>query len=173
MEEPTQARLKELLFYDPLLGIFVRKVRTAQMNRIGDIVGVNPACDGYSRISVDGKQRLAHRLAWIITHGDISEEYEIDHENRNRNDNRISNLRLVVRNQNSANASIPSHNTSGYKGVYWNKRKKKWRAFIKVDGEQKHLGYFECKNEAAIAYNNAASFYFGEYANLNVIVEGA
>ncbi len=71
--------------------------------------------------------------------------------------------------ENSRSQKTRSNNTSGYKGVYWEKQLKKWRARIKVNYQGVHLGVFSDKEEAAKAYNAAALEYFGEFAKLNII----
>jgi len=71
------------------------------------------------------------------------EKFECDHINRNKLDNRKENLRIVTRRQNSLNVGQLKNNTSGYKGVTWNKKYKKWRAYIESEGIKYHLGYFE------------------------------
>jgi len=96
----------------------------------------------------------------------------VDHANGNPLDNRKINLRICIQKENLANARIPSHNTSGYKGVTYFKRDGRYRAYIKIDQKQYHLGYFNTKEEAAIAYNNKAAEVFGEFALLNNIHEG-
>ena len=60
-------------------------------------------------------------------------------------------------------------NQSGYKGVSWHKKAKKWASFIRLDGKTIYLGLFMHKIEAAKTYNNAALPHFGEFAKLNVL----
>ena len=91
----------------------------------------------------------------------------IDHINHNAIDNQRNNLRNCTPAQNTCNRRTPSNNTSGYKGVYWERGQ--WRARIVVNRKPKHLGYFHCKHEAAKAYNTAAKMYHGQYALLNII----
>jgi hypothetical protein len=91
----------------------------------------------------------------------------VDHVNRNGLDNRRINLRPATVSQNQANRGPLSNNTSGYKGVSWNRGRHKWSAIIKVAGEVTRLGFFDDPIEAARAYNQAASEAFGEYAYLN------
>ncbi len=162
----TQLRLKEVLSYDPNTGDFVRLVqRRGPKNGIGEIAG----CDngqGYIRIYVDGKPYKAHRLAWLYVHGSMPLN-EIDHINGNRSDNRIANLRDVVRSKNNMNRPRHRTNAAGIKGVSFNKRSKKWVAQIQHQGRKIGLGYFLSKEEAAIAYLNASSQMFGEFARAN------
>jgi len=95
----------------------------------------------------------------------------VDHKNKIRTDNRRENLRVCNIIQNNLNKSINKRNTSGYTGVYWDKEHKKWRAGISYCNKSINLGYFKVIQEAAKAYNRAASKLFGEYAHLNIIKE--
>jgi len=92
-----------------------------------------------------------------------------DHINFNKLDNRTKNLRVCTKGQNQANTVKRIDNTSGFKGVTWYKRDRKWRAQIGFKGLVKQLGDFIDKVEAAKAYNNAARLYFGKYAIINNI----
>ena len=83
----------EVLDYNPDTGIFIRKLRTSARVKVGDVVGCLDS-NGYLRISVDGKNYWAQRLAWIYVHGDNIGDAKIEHVNKNRTDNRICNLRL-------------------------------------------------------------------------------
>ncbi len=105
-----------------------------------------------------------HRLILKNPKGLIS-----DHINGNRLDNRRKNLRVVNAQQSAFNTGLSSRNKFGYKGVSFQKEKEKYRAYIKINGHQKHLGYFKTKEEAALAYNEKAKNYHGEYARLNTL----
>ncbi|MDA6380520.1 HNH endonuclease signature motif containing protein [Escherichia coli] len=69
-------------------------------------------------IMINGKAYPAHRLAWLIVYGTMPDGF-IDHINRVRTDNRISNLRLVTHSENMQNRKIQKNNKSGYRGVSW------------------------------------------------------
>ena len=105
----------------------------------------------------------------IIMHREILLTDEaVDHINRNGLDNRRANLRPATRSQNSRNASKRSDNTSGFKGVGIYKPYGNWRARITVEtGKRITVGYFKTPLEAAIAYDEAAIKYHGEFASLN------
>jgi hypothetical protein len=92
--------------------------------------------------------------------------YCIDHINRNGLDNRRANLRLATPSQNAAN-SKPRNPRSGYKGVWFDKRKRKYRAAIWHNNKRIHLGYFDAKIEAAKAYDAAARKHHGRFASPN------
>lgn len=92
---------------------------------------------------------------------------KVDHRNRDRGDNLLSNLRPATTSQNGANAR-GRRRTSEYKGVSWFASREKWRAVICVNRKQHHLGYFTDPTEAAKAYDRAARQHFGAYAKTNL-----
>lgn len=94
---------------------------------------------------------------------------QIDHINHNPSDNRKANLRMVTQQENIFNNPIRKDNTSGYKGVSFNKSAKKYQATIVLNGKSYYLGIYKDKLEAAKAYNQKAMELFGEYAFLNAI----
>lgn len=93
----------------------------------------------------------------------------VDHRNGDKSDNRRCNLRFATAQQNNRNSHARRGSTSRFKGVDW--QDGHWRARIQVDGRQINLGSFHTQREAAIAYNNAAMQYFGEFALLNSILD--
>jgi hypothetical protein len=94
---------------------------------------------------------------------------DCDHANENTLDNRRLNLRPSSNSQNHANMGRSKSNTSGYKGVTWHAKRRKWQAGIGVMGRFIYLGIFDRKEDAALAYNEAARKYFGEFAQLNIL----
>ncbi len=147
----TAARLRELLHYDPLTGIFTRLVRTSQNANVGDVAG-SPDDAGYIRISVDGKRYRAHRLAWLYMKGEWP-ALHIDHEDTDTGNNRWLNLREATRSVNAQNQRRPhSDGASGYLGVTWEARRGRWSVRI-WDGEHnRHLGYFDDPKDGHAAY---------------------
>lgn len=91
----------------------------------------------------------------------------MDHINRNRLDNRRCNLRYATASQNAANTKMRSSNTSGFRGVWWNKNENVWQAEIGIGGRRQRLGVYATPQEAAAAYDAAAIKAFGEFASLN------
>ena len=121
-------------------------------------------------IHIDGKIQIIKLHHEII--GRPSKGYEVDHINGNRLDNRRCNLRFVTHQQNAFNAKkhravIPGVNPSCYKGVNWRNDRYKWVSRITINGRRLYLGLFPTEREAALAYNQAATQYHGEFANLN------
>lgn len=90
-----------------------------------------------------------------------------DHIDRNKANNRRRNLRLCVRSHNQANAARRRDNTSGFKGVNWHKKLGFWRTRIQVTGEEVFIGLFTSVREAALAYDDAARLFYGEFARVN------
>lgn len=104
---------------------------------------------------------LLHRLIMEAPKG-----VEVDHINRNVLDNRRTNLRLCSRKENSRNRNYTKSNGLP-KGVHWRTGSSTYRAAISVDGEFISLGSFRDPITAAVAYDEAAIKYFGEFARLN------
>ena len=135
--------------------------------------------DGYAvgyRKDLPRKHKIWIKMHRLIMYNELDLFSEIDHANHNIIDNRKQNLRVCTRRQNSVNV-IPTGG-SKYLGVCIVKRitRKKtgkiyiyyrYCASIRVNGKRKYRGYFKTEVEAAIAYDNAAKIYHGEFANLN------
>jgi hypothetical protein len=120
---------------------------------------------GHSNYIVSAKNGIRlHRLIM-----NYPSNMEIDHKNHNKLDNRKENLRVCTGSQNKMNGKIHKDNFSKFKGVSWNKKNNKWVACIYTNNKNKFLGCFNNKIDAAIAYNNAALKYYGEFALLNKI----
>lgn len=105
------------------------------------------------------KEYKLHRLITNAQPGD-----QVDHINLNTLDNRKSNLRICTHAENQHNRKMYKTNKSGYKGVYWYKPTKKWKAQISIDGKRISLGYFKDIIDAHEAYKEAAIRLYGEYA---------
>lgn len=90
----------------------------------------------------------------------------VDHINGNILDNRRENLRICTNAENIRNQKRNITNTSGYKGVSWNKRYGKWVAFICFNGKNKNLGSFSTAEQAHKTYCEASSKYHGEFGRV-------
>jgi hypothetical protein len=153
---PTQARLKELLRYDPITGSFTWIVERRRRVKAGTPAGSKHNA-GYLTIRIDYVACLYHRLAFLYVHGFLPEQ--IDHINGDRTDNRISNLRAATGRLNSRNNSLRSDNKSGVCGVSWDSTRSKWVARIRTDSGYKYLGRFDDLEEAKRTYSEAKERY--------------
>lgn len=158
----TQSALKKDLHYDPETGEFTWLVSTNYNALAGSTAGCLDRQE-YQVIRVQGKNYKAHRLAWLYTHGEFPPD-GLDHKNRDRSDNRISNLRLATNAENMQNIPIPSSNTSGHIGVSWDKATQKWLAQIQINRKKINLGRFH-NLEDAIAARKAAELKYHTFQN--------
>lgn len=145
-----QERLAQKYTYDPQTGVFQRNTPWGRQ-KVGDVAGcVSP--QGYRYLTFNGRATPAHRLAWLWVYGDWPSG-DIDHINRDRLDNRISNLRCVSRSVNCHN--ILPRSASGEKGVTAASKGNRWEARIMVKRKSLHLGTYASLEEAAAARKGA------------------
>lgn len=169
----TPEYIRELLDYDPQTGDFIwmrRKLRSnfERMDKIwnsrlaGKPVAKRKHRHGHLQIGLHCKNYMAHRVAWAHYYGKWP-EHDIDHKNGNPADNRITNLRLATDSENLCNAKIRINNTSGIKGVSWNKKSHKWYAYINKDSKMIGIGRFHCFGRAIAARKVAEKELHGEF----------
>ena len=152
MTKLTQEKVHQLLDYDPETGELKWKV--ARGNRKMGAVAGSVGPDGYRQIEINRKNYRGHRLAWLWWYGYFPEN-DIDHINRVRSDNRLSNLREVSRTCNSRNCVTRSKSRSEVNGVFWDEKSEKWRSSIMVASKAKCLGRHKDLVEA-VAHRLAA-----------------
>jgi hypothetical protein len=142
----TRERVLELLAYDKETGEFTWKPRKA-----GHTHGVS----GYVEITIDGIQVKAHRLAWLVTHGEWPTGM-LDHINGDPSDNRLKNLRAADARINAENRrSARAGSKSKLLGAQWHKQRAKWQAAITVHKRKIYLGIFDTQEEAHEAFVSA------------------
>jgi hypothetical protein len=135
--ELTQARLKELLHYDPATGIFTWLCDRGGRAHAGDVAGAISV--GYRRPMVDGRRYLASRLAWFYMKG-VWPSGDIDHKDRTPLNDRWDNLRPATKKQNGENRKVHKNSTTGVRGVAWDSRLSKYRAQITHNKRNHFLG---------------------------------
>lgn len=137
MKTLTQERLKQVVSYDPATGLFSRDAKAGE--------------SGYVRLSIDGSDYLAHRLAWLYMTGSWPKG-QIDHKNGTRSDNRWDNLRDVTTRVNSQNQRKPMNTNvnTGLLGSYRNGDR--FMSKIKVNGRIVYLGTFDTPEQAHEIY---------------------
>jgi len=170
MKQPIEipvSRIREVLSYDPLTGIFLWKVKTGDKVVVGSRAG-NATGHGKARISVDTVLYAAHRLAWVIMTGEQPPDV-IDHANGDPLDNRWANLRAADYSLNSANRASQSNSQTSVKGVCYVpylSRKKPWLAQLTCKGVPRLRKCFATQEEAKAAYDEAARRWFGDFARI-------
>lgn len=154
-----------LMNYDPDTGyVSWRPGRKYAKRKPGERLGCSDQRKGYRviYITIPGRtvQVKEHRLAWLIFYG-VWPDGEIDHINHDTADNRMINLRCVSGAENSKNASLRKTNKSGYTGVHYCKRARKWKAQHNVSGKRMCVGLFGTAEEAntAVSASRAAHGY--------------
>lgn len=158
----SREKLKELLSYDEKTGIFIWKIANTRRIHVGDEAG--RIKEGYIKIGINNKEYYAHRLAWLYIYGDWPNKF-IDHINGNRSDNRIENLREVTQAENVRNSKMPKTNTSGIKGVRWNKKDGKWRAQCGIGGKMIYVGQYDSISEAKESVMRFREEHHKQFAN--------
>jgi hypothetical protein len=158
-KQPTAARLRELLDYDPATGIFKWKKRPCIRScvRPGDEAGFTGP-RGYSVIQIDGCQIMSHRLAWLHFYGSFPRD-TVDHIDRNKSNNAISNLREASISEQRGNLSPSKTQTDGFRGIYWDPKRKSWQA----RQAKRFLGRFREMHDAVRAFDEAAKLYYGSF----------
>jgi hypothetical protein len=182
MSELAPDLVRRLLDYDPETGVLTWRARTPDMFEEGKHSAKNSCAawngqfagraagvsreDGYRRVMVLGKNLFSHRIAWAIMTGSWPRE-QIDHINGIKNDNRFINLREASCSQNAMNVPAQKNNTSGFKGVSWDKSCSKWRAEIMREKTKHVLGWFDRVEDASSAYQAAAKEMHREFARVS------
>lgn len=175
MARMSEEYLKTYFQYNLETGYFIwiKLKKFMSKDKLGNKAGWVDA-KGYTRIKIGKKHHYAHQLAFLYMTGSYQPDgLIIDHINRNKSDNRWSNLRLVDGSQNCLNRT-PENNKSGYRGVFFDKNRtsvNKWRSYIKHEGKNIILGYFLKKEYAAYAFNVAALILRKDFAyDLNTVI---
>lgn len=157
----TQERLRELLEYFPATGEFIwkrnkgKQIAGTSANRVTD--------SGYRIVMLDRENYRQHRLAFFYMTGEWPTEF-VDHINGDKSDNRWENLRECSKSQNGFNVGTKCTNTSGFKGVSWRQDRNKFRAYTRIKGQIKHLGYFDDPELADLVVTSARELHHGEFA---------
>jgi len=137
----------------------------------GKVVG-NANSEGILQVGItlEGEKYFTtiHRLIWAFESGEWPPAgHHIDHRAGDRSDNRIHRLRPGTTTENARNKKLYRNNTSGFKGVSWDRQAGRWFAQIGIEKKVKKLGFFDDPMQAARAYDAAAISNFGRFARTN------
>lgn len=144
------------IHYDPHTGVFTRLSNGRPMGR--------PDRKGYLLASIYPYAYRLHRLAWLYMTGEWPEQ-EIDHVNGITGDNRWINLRPCNHQQNNHNQPLRRNNTSGVKGVHWDRRHRKWHVQVCLNYKIHQGGFFEHLADAEKSVRELREKLHGEFAN--------
>lgn len=170
LDDPLTAdQLRAQLDYIPSSGAFIwrRRIVRNQYDKTwntryaGTVAGTSQ--HGYIQILLFGRLYLGHRLAFLWMTGNWP-ALEADHEDSNPSNNRWSNLRDATRSQGLMNTRKRSDNTSGYKGVRFEKRRNHWIAEIEAHGRRHYIGAYPTPEAAKLARDAAADLLHGDFA---------
>jgi hypothetical protein len=155
---------KEFLhnIFDYCDGKIFWKAKLSSKTHIGTRAGCLSS-DGYRYVGINKKRYSEHRIIFLMEKGYLPKL--VDHIDNNPLNNKIENLREATNFQNSQNAKLAKTNTSGFKGVFWHKINKKWLVSLKIQGKNKHFGYFKDLELAALVVQEARNKYHGSFAN--------
>ncbi len=160
----TQDYLKSIVEYNYESGVFTwQQTKSGRSKKEAGSVH----SDGYCHIMIDAVSYQTHRLVWLYCNGELPPVRSVDHINRNRSDNRISNLRIAKLFQNGHNKNLLSNNKSGLRGIRF--KKNRWEVSCMINNKRKYLGRYMTKQEAVAAYNNYAGPILGEFFNPIII----
>jgi hypothetical protein len=154
--------LMEHLLYDPDTGMFIWIKAPMGSIKVGTIAGTVTR-NGYLRLVLQNKHYSMHRMVFLYMEGYIPEL--VDHINGNVRDNSWKNLREATKSTNACNRGIPISNTSGIKGVSFDKSNNKWRAQLQFEGKSINIGRFKTKVEAEAAIKAKRDLIHGEFSN--------
>lgn len=160
---PSFERLHEAFDYCPDTGALTRKIPSRGLrSKAGDAVGGLTKA-GYTQVVLDGRHYFAHRIIWKMQTG-MEPPPVIDHRDGDNDNNRWGNLREATPTGNSCNAKRRSDNTSGFKGLSYDRKRKKWRAYIIMDRQQNDIGRFVCFGKALKSMQTARRDLHGAFA---------
>jgi len=153
--------VRSIFNYDPVTGKVTWKITLSKRAVAGKPAGY---LDDQGRIKVGINDRcyMMHRIIWLWMTGSWP-KYEIDHKDEIKSNNKWKNLRAATPSENHRNRGPQKNNTSGYKGVTYVPKRKRWIAGIKLNGYRHNLGSFTSAEEAYAAYCKAAIRLHGKF----------
>ena len=163
---PPYDELSRHLKYDPLTGVGTWLVSISNNVQAEEPAGTLHR-NKYLRIKYKAKIYISHRLFWFLQTGHDPRGLTVDHIDRNGLNNKFCNLRLANGNEQQHNKSKYINNTSGCKGVYWDKLEQKYIARIYFHNKQIYLGRYKIFEEAVAARQAKELELFGEFSPLH------
>jgi hypothetical protein len=145
IDVPSKEYLRSIFSYDPETGKLIWIKRVANKTKIGSEAGWK--AKKYLQVTLNGHHYYVHRIIWQLVHGNLSNEDQIDHDDRNPLNNRLLNLEKVTQSINMKNQSMPKNNSSGIIGVSFHKFSGMWIG--KITNQKKvEVSYHKTRNLA-------------------------
>ena len=141
----TWKQLDELLFYNSETGKLYYKVSKGGRVKAGEEVG-SIGGTGYLNVKIRGVKYRVHRVIWALVYKEKPPAI-IDHEDGNKQNNKLTNLRVATKSQNSHSSKLRHNNSTGFAGLTYHKRSKSWFTKIVKDGIL-YGKYFKSKDKA-------------------------
>ena len=163
MSNITAEYVNEYLTYDASSGNLYQRKKRPKV-QVGNIAG-GITTKGYRYIQLGNRKYPAHHIVWLLETGTFPIK-QLDHIDGNKINNHFSNLREVSNKQNTENRGKQRNNKSGYKGVSFNTRLKKYVAQIQHNSIPIYIGVFHTAHEAHLAYEKKAKELFTHYSRL-------
>lgn len=157
----TQELVKKLFDYNAETGELTWLASYQRPDVVGKRAGWFDESTGYWKVAVERINLVAAKIIWLWVHGELPHLVP-DHKDNNRSNDRLDNLRLATKGQNSINSKKNSRNTSGLRGASLCKVMGRWRSSIRIQGVSLNLGRFDTPEEAHQAWYDAAIEAFGE-----------
>lgn len=154
----TQDELKRVIEYNPDTGEFYWRVKASKNIAVGSLAGSVNA-QNYWQIRLYGKVWLGHRLAWVYVFGRWPSQ--IDHIDRDRRNNRISNLREVSGTDNQLNRGIQANNKTGHRGIHYSDRRREYVLQLSLKGTRVHCSYHKDIEDAVLVRDRVATQIYG------------
>jgi len=161
---PPIEELRYWFTYSPDSGKLYWKNSPGCKVRVGTLAG-SPDTKGHLQTKLRGRMYYNHRLVWMLVTGNDPAEMQVDHINRNKRDNRFSNLRLASHSQNVCNIEARRGTASGIKGVTWSAPHSRWRARVAHNKRVFNAGLHDSKHAAAEAVRELRQSLHKEFTN--------
>jgi|TARA_R110002074_G_scaffold385163_1_gene566161 hypothetical protein len=152
--------------YDSDLGRLISKIDSGNgiyRHKKGEIIKGEITTAGYRRIAFGKYKMREHRLIYLMCHGFLPAM--LDHVDGDKLNNKIENLRACSNSQNQFNSKVPRNNTTGFKGILFNKKENRYFGRVRVSGKQYNTKRTKSLTEAVLLLRNLRENLHGEYFN--------
>ena len=126
----------DYIYYDETSKTMFRWKKQMGSRNAGDVAGHICTTSGYAIVTLRGVRHPVQYLVWRVFNRDLEDGKILDHMDRDRSNNRIDNLRICTHAENNWNKTVPSHSTTGVKGLTYHTKEGRWYGSISVKGKR-------------------------------------